>query len=410
MTRNNLPNNWQVKTLGNVLESLESGGRPQGGGLAIGDVPSLGAEHLNDQGRFKFDSMKYIPKNYFNLMQRGIVNVNDILVVKDGATTGKVSLVKNDFPFEQAAINEHLFLIRTNKNLLNPQFAFYFLYSSLGNSQIMTDFRGSAQGGISREFVNKVSIPLPPLPIQKQIAEILEKADEARQKRKEANKLTDEFLQSVFIEMFGDPVKNPKGWEKKLIGDLCLVTKLAGFEYTEYVKYKNEGEIIVIRGLNVKNCKLKLDEVKYIDKSTSDFLKRSKLYKDDVVMTYIGINIGDVAIVEESNKYHLAPNVAKITSKDLKKLNPIYLLRFLDMDFNKQQFRKFTTNTAKQALNMSNIRLLEIPIPPISLQQQFAEIVNKTEALKEKQKQSEQELENLFQSLMQKAFKGELVA
>lgn len=144
----------------------------------------------------------------------------------------------------------------------------------------MTDFRGSAQGGISREFVNKVLIPLPPLPVQKQIAEILEKADQAKQKCKEANKLTDEFLQSVFIEMFGDQVKNPKGWEVQLLDALAVIERdnvtsqnflksdrYVGLEHIEKVSGKLLGYEYV------ENIELKSNKFKF----TSDHILYGKL-------------------------------------------------------------------------------------------------------------------------------------
>ncbi|MDY0083240.1 MAG: restriction endonuclease subunit S [Ignavibacteriaceae bacterium] len=405
---NNLPSNWQVKSLGGVLASLESGGRPKGGGLSAGDIPSLGAEHLNDQGRFKFDSMKFVPKDYFNSMQRGIVNINDILVVKDGATTGKVSLVKNDFPFEQAAINEHLFLIRTNREILHPFFAFYFLYSSVGNSQIMTDFRGSAQGGISREFVNKVKIPLPPLPIQKQIAEILEKADQAKQKRKEANKLTDEFLQSVFIEMFGDPVKNPKGWEVGKLDKICIINPRS----SELNFVSNNLKVTFVPMAAVSEAEGKIDryEAKEIGEVKSGFT----YFKEDDIL------FAKITPCMENGKCAIAKNLLNgigfgSTEFHVIRPNNTLLKNYIHFTFRnplvrKEAARHFTGSAGQQRVPTHYIQNFLIPIPPVSLQQQFAEIVNKTEALKKKQKQSEQELENLFQSLMQKAFKGELVS
>lgn len=395
-------NGWQVKSLGEALESLESGGRPKGGGLSAGDIPSLGAEHLNDQGRFNLDSTKYIPKDYFNSMQRGIININDILVVKDGATTGKVSFVKNDFPFKQAAINEHLFLIRTNKEILNPLFAFYFLYSSVGNSQIMTDFRGSAQGGISREFVNKVSIPLPPLPIQKQIAEILEKADETKQKRKEANKLTDEFLQSVFIEMFGDPVKNPKGWYTVTLD--TLGEWQSGGTPSRLNKEYFLGEIPWFTSGELNTMYLTESIESITEKAIVD--SNAKLIEPNTIL----VGMYDTAafklgITKNNCSCNQAIAYSKLESNKVDKLFLYYLMKI-----GREFFISGQRGVRQKNLNLTMIRETKITLPPIKLQQQFAEIVNKTEALKEKQKQSEQELENLFQSLMQRAFKGELVS
>jgi type I restriction enzyme S subunit len=342
-------------------------------------------------------------------MQRGIINKNDILVVKDGATTGKVSIVKNDFPFNQAAINEHLFLVRTNKNLLNPLFAFYFLYSSVGNSQILTDFRGSAQGGISREFVNKVSIPLPPLPIQKQIAEILEKADEAKQKRKEANKLTDEFLQSVFIEMFGDPVKNPMGWEIKLIKYIIrepLKSGIAGRPSPD-----NEG-ILHIRPYNINDSfRLCLIQKKFIKLNYE--LSNYKLLNGDVVFNNTNSPelVGKATVFNLSNEEAVFSNHMTRIRLNVNKCLPSFLV-FVFFNYWKQRYFEVrcTQWVNQAAFNIAAISKFELPVPPLPFQQQFAGIVNKTEALKEKQKQSEQELENLFQSLMHRAFKGELVS
>lgn len=289
---------------------------------------------------------------------------------------------------------------------LSPSVHLKFLYYALQKRGFNDVISGSAQPQITREGLSKVFIDIPDLPDQIKIATVLSKAEAIIKQRKENIDLLDEFLKSTFLKMFGDAVRNEKNWDKKKIGDVCKVTKLAGFEYTKYIKYQDEGEIIVVRGLNVKEGKIKLHELKYIDKATSDFLIRSKLFKGDVVITYIGINIGDVAIVEEDNKYHLAPNVAKITANSFYEINPTYLLHFLM--YNRRLFAKYTTNTAKQALNMGNIREVEILIPDNKLQKQFELIAQKVDALKEQLKNGLSDLENLYGSLSQRAFKGEL--
>ena len=256
------------------------------------------------------------------------------------------------------------------------------------------------------KYLKRIKIPLPPLETQKKIAAILDKANEIRKNDQKILEKYDQLAQSVFLEMFGDIRVNSLNWPTFFVGEKCIVTKLAGFEYTAHIKYKDEGEIIVIRGLNVKGGNIKLDNLKYIDKKTSDFLKRSKLSKGDVVMTYIGINIGDVALIRESEKYHLAPNVAKITPKDFQELDPYFLMNSLSI--NKIQFAKYTTNTAKQSLNMGNIRQIVLSLPPIDLQKKYYRISEKIETQKQFTQQSLQKSEELFQSLMQKAFKGEL--
>src|SRR5690606_21030807 len=104
-------------------------------------------------------------------------------------------------------------------------------------------------------------------------------------------------------------------WEQCELGNISDVTKLAGFEFTEYVQYSDNGKIIALRGLNVKNNALVLDDVKYIDGSDFSKLNRSKLYKNDMLLTYVG-TVGDLAVVPENDKYYLAPNVARIRFKN----------------------------------------------------------------------------------------------
>jgi len=165
----NEANKWERKRLCETLEKIESGSRPKGGVFEIKDgIPSIGAEHLNSFGRFNFDNLRFVPEEFYKSMTRGKIQKSDVLVVKDGATTGKVSFVRNDFPYPYAAINEHVFRLR-GKEFLNQEFLFWFLYSPLGQKQIWREFHGAAQGGINQQFVNEVQIPLPSLEVQHSI-------------------------------------------------------------------------------------------------------------------------------------------------------------------------------------------------------------------------------------------------
>ncbi|MFZ4702838.1 MAG: hypothetical protein ACOYMG_22570, partial [Candidatus Methylumidiphilus sp.] len=131
-----------------LIQSIESGSRPQGGASDLKDgIPSFGGEHITRDGTIVFDPPRFIPESYFNKMKRGQVQIDDILIVKDGATTGKTAIVTNNFPFERAAINEHVFIIRLRKKFVLPAFMSYFLQSSFGQSQIMRSFQGAAIGG-----------------------------------------------------------------------------------------------------------------------------------------------------------------------------------------------------------------------------------------------------------------------
>ena len=166
---------WKSMKLSEFI-MLESGSRPRGGVRGIREgIPSLGGEHLNNEGSFNFKKIKYVPEEFFESLNKGQINPNDIIVVKDGATTGKTSFVDNNFPHKRAAVNEHLFIVRVDPKVTFPKFVFYYLFSSKGQKQILSDFRGATVGGISRNFPLKVDIPLPPLTEQEQIVSELER-------------------------------------------------------------------------------------------------------------------------------------------------------------------------------------------------------------------------------------------
>jgi len=200
---------WEWKRL-NELVSLESGARPKGGVRDVRDgVPSLGGEHLNWDGSFNFRNLKFVPVEFYNSMKRGKIKVFDILIVKDGATTGKVAFVDETFPFKKACINEHLFILRKKEKPAEEfieKFLFYCLMSPESQEQIKFIFSGSAQGGINQRFAKLLKIPLPPLEEQKRIVAYLDAVSErARQliklyeeREKELEKLWFSALDKAF--------------------------------------------------------------------------------------------------------------------------------------------------------------------------------------------------------------------
>lgn len=180
--------------------------------------------------------------------------------------------------------------------------------------------------------------------------------------------------------MFGEPYSNSKGLPVRKVGDLCDVTKLAGFEYTKYIKYQDTGDVIMVKGLNVKEKHLKLDDLSYISSDVSDSLPRSQLHEGDVVMTYIGINLGDVALVDGNNRYHLAPNVAKISIKDQSRVLPEFMVN--QIYYSRDKFTRQAGNTAKAVLNMEKIRNIEVFEPGIEEQIEFINFVHQSDKSK----------------------------
>lgn len=150
-------------------------------------------------------------------------------------------------------------------------------------------------------------------------------------------------------------------WEQRKLGEIADVTKLAGFEFTEHVVYSDEGNIIALRGLNIKNGQLVLDDVKYIDNSNFSKLNRSKLYINDIMFTYVG-TVGEVAIIKENDHFYLAPNVSRIRieSDD----SPEYISQYMRTEqFYKKIIFPLIATSSQPALSMENIRKFIICLP-----------------------------------------------
>ena len=183
----------------------------------------------------------------------------------------------------------------------------------------------------------------------------------------------------------------PSEWYIEVLGECSNVTKLAGFEFTEYMEYIDDGEIIALRALNLKNGKLNLEDIKKIDKKVSESLTRSKLYINDVLFSYVG-TVGEVAVIEENDKFHLAPNVAKLTFND--SIVPKFALQYLMSSNMRNEINKYVTTTSQPALSMENIRKLKMIVPKKEEQEKISlilstvdEQIDNVDALIEKNKE-----------------------
>ncbi|MFZ1704891.1 MAG: restriction endonuclease subunit S [Saprospiraceae bacterium] len=172
----------------------------------------------------------------------------------------------------------------------------------------------------------------------------------------------------------------PEDWEIKELGKNSFITKLAGFEYTlHFNSYKDKGEIIVIRGTNITHNKLDLKDIRTIPRKTSNFLLRSKLYKNDLVFAYVG-TIGPIFLVEEDDRFHLGPNTSKITVN--KELNSKFLFHYFTSSYLKKEIIEHTSIGAQPSLSMSKIRSFKIIVPPtLSEQTAIATALSDTDAL-----------------------------
>jgi len=251
--------------------------------------------------------------------------------------------------------------------------------------------------------LKELEIPLPPLPIQEKIAEILDKADELRRKDKDLQAKYDELAQAIFVDMFGDPVKNEKGWEVKKGLDLLKITGGNAFKSNSYIK---KGVPLLRIGSVNKGY---FDQSQQVYIAENQQFERYKIFPNDLLITLTGTvgkdDYGNICMIgNDFPFYYLNQRVAKISSE----LDNIYLQYLLKQKDLRKELIGISRGVRQANIGNSDFYKLNLPVPPNNLQQAFVkkiELINQLKAQTNANKSEE-----LFQSLLQKAFNGELVS
>lgn len=248
--------------------------------------------------------------------------------------------------------------------------------------------------------VYKIRIPLPPLSEQKRIAAILDAADALRAKRRESIAKLDELVQSTFLDMFGDPVTNPKGWEVKLLGELGTLDRGKSKHRPRNAPELLGGKYPLIQTGDVANSE------GYIQRYSSTYselgLKQSKMWPIGTLCITIAANIASTGILTFPACF--PDSVVGFASDQEGRAEYVQgLFAFL-----KEILERKAPQVAQKNINLKILRNLPVPNPPVEHQQQFASIVTKIEEQKARLRTHLEELDTLFASLQSRAFKGEL--
>jgi type I restriction enzyme S subunit len=301
-----------------------------------------------------------------------------------------------DFPFKVKS--SAMKILKANDELADIRYLFYQM------SIIKTNHDEHKRYWISK--YSQIQIPLPPLETQQKIAAILDAADEYRQKTKTLIEKYDQLAQSLFLDMFGDPVRNPKGFEHCTIRDLIIDAKYGTSSVSE------EGGNYPYLRMNNISYKGYMDytNLKYIDiteKDKSKYLVR----KGDVIFNRTNSKelVGKTGIISIDEEMIIAGYLIRVRVNEL--ANPYYLWAHLNSKWAKLTLMNMCKNIVGMAnINAQEMQEIKILKAPITLQNQFAERIQLIEAQKQQAQASLQKAEDLFNSLLQRAFKGELVS
>ncbi len=390
--------NWEFQKIGDVF-TVSSGGTPirnKPEYYVNGNIPWVKTGDL--KGKYVNNPDEFITEEALKNSSAKLFPEKTVLLAMYGATIGACSIL----PFE-AATNQACAALLPSKKC-DEIYLYYFLKSF--QDELIKMGVGGAQPNISSGKIKQIAIPLPPLDTQKKIAAILDAADAYRQKTKTLIDKYDQLAQSLFLDMFGDPVKNPKGIKIVRLGD--VTTKI-----TDGVHAKpdyTESGVPFISVKDVTTGTLKFDDCKFISKTDHEkFTKRTTPEYLDILYTKVGATYGRPAIIDTKNEFSIYVSVALI-KPDHSKINAYFLKDALANPAVKRQADKSIKGIGVPDLHLNMIKEFLIPLPDFSLQKQFADRIEAIEVQKQQAQASLQKAEDLFNSLLQRAFKGELAA
>lgn len=358
-------------------------------------------------GKFLDKSKKSLSKTRAQELKCTFLKEGDLLVSRMPEPIARACIFPK-VPYD-AITAVDVTIVRTEIEKVDSKFLCYFFNTDIAKKQVEKVAFGTTRKRISRKNLENLIIPLPPLPIQHQIVAILEQAEAVKRQRQEADALTGALLQSVFYELFGDPVENEKGWKSRKLKDISEV--VSGVTKGRKLNGKPTVFVPYLRVANVQDGFLDLIDIKDIEVLDSD-IEKFQLKKGDVILTEGGDRdkLGRGHVWNEEIPLCIHQNHIFRVRLNVNLLNPEFFSFLIGSAYGKKYFAKSAKQTTGIAsINSTQLKNFPALLPPLALQHQFARVVRDVERIRKRQVASGNEIEGLCEGLMARAFAGELV-
>lgn len=363
-------------------------------------VPFFRSKEIGELGKGQdIQTELFISQKYYDEIKNkfGVPKVGDILLTSVGSI-GNTWIVDNrNFYFKDGNIT-HI----SPKEVLHNKYLQYYFDSTFFLQSLTKDTSGTAYNALTIAKIKNLQIPLLPLSEQKRIAQILDTADRQRQKTKALLEKYEELAQSIFLEMFGDPVKNERGWKVKKLSEVC--TKI-----TDGTHHSPEPQVSGFPYVTAKHVKpFKLDfesKPSFIDEDAhNEIYKRCNPKYGDILYIKDGATTGVACINIFKEPISLLSSLALLKLGD--ELNNQFLCHWLNHEGIKQKLiSEFMSGAAIKRYTLKKINNFKVLVPNIDLQNTFAQKIENIEVQKQKLQKSLQASEDLFQALLQETFR-----
>jgi type I restriction enzyme S subunit len=374
------------------------------GSGTLGAIPCFRTKNI--QNKLDLRDLIFIPRRFARRTEQ-MLQAGDTLIstANSKEMVGKCSFISK-LPFE-ATLGGFITAVRPHKHLVNPG----YLYNWLNSPDVRITLRQTARqttniANLPLSQVAKLKIPLPPIPEQMRIVTILDAAEELRSLREKADQRTSYLIPALFHEMFGDPATNPKGWPIVRVRDV-----MTSCEYGTSTKGNEEGKgVPVLRMGNITTeGNLDLSDLKHVELSEAE-REKYRLQEGDILFnrTNSRVLVGKTGMWDGRFAAVAASYFIRLRFNDEKE-HPQHFTTFMNLPKMKRELAGIARGAVGQAnINGKELQNIRFPLPPISLQRKFADRVAEIRATEAQQAESCRRLDNLFQSLLHRAFRGDL--
>lgn len=366
---------WEYKKLGEMCD--------------IYQPKTISTDSLYEKGKYPVYGANGIIGRYNEYNHEA----TEILLTCRGATCGRINI---SVPYSW--INGNAMVIHRKSDALH----FDFLKYSMMNIDYSLIITGAAQPQITRQKLAPTIIPIPPKPTQLAIVAELDKINELIQLKKQQLKDYDQLAQSIFYEMFGDPVENEKGWKVKKLGEMCSAITKGTTPTSIGFNFEKEGVNFVKVEAFGSNDRVDKEKLSFISEECHQNMLRSQLKENDILICIAGATVGKLSIVDFSI---LPANTnqacAIVRVKDKQVIFYSYLYGYLKYSYIQLVVNNLKKGVAQPNLSLGQIRDFNIKVPPLPLQQQFAARIEAIERQKQQVSETIKDLETLLASRMQ---------
>lgn len=363
-------------------------------------VPYITSKNIKN-GIIDFTKVNYISQDaYENISKNRPILVGDILISMIG-TLGETAEVKES---DGSFYGQNMFLVRLDESKINKRYFLNFFKSNCVKRALEGKQNQSTQKYLKANHIEDLIIPVPALDEQKLIAKQLDKLAGIIALRNEELKYLDNLIKARFVELFGDPKLNDKGWDAGIISDYYEVKGgkriPKGMGYADGVTAHP-----YLRATDMKNETILDDDIHYIDEEVYEHIKRYTVKSGDIYLTNVGVNLGMAGVIPE--KYdgaNLTENAVKLVPKTEKVIDGIFLAHYINSPGIQDYINERKMSVGVPKLAIFRIETMPLLLPPRDIQMQFIEFCNQVDKSKVAVQKSLDETQQLFDSLMQKYF------